>query len=112
MPIRPENKARYPKDWKQIRARILERAHDCCEFCGVRNHSVHFNERTGMFVKVVLTIAHLSEEIEDCSPENLRALCQACHNKLDAPMRARHRAENRERKRQEKEKTFNFDTNA
>ena len=26
MPIRPENKHRYPRDWKQIRAAILDRA--------------------------------------------------------------------------------------
>ena len=26
MPIKPENKARYPKDWKAIRAEVLERA--------------------------------------------------------------------------------------
>lgn len=30
MPIKPENKARYPADWKAIRARILERAGDRC----------------------------------------------------------------------------------
>lgn len=32
MPIKPENKARYPKDWKAIRAEILERAGDRCEW--------------------------------------------------------------------------------
>lgn len=37
MPIKPENKDRYPKDWKQIRARILERAGNCCEWCHVPN---------------------------------------------------------------------------
>ena len=37
MPIKPENKARYPKDWKQIRQRILERAKDECEKCKVPN---------------------------------------------------------------------------
>ena len=37
MPIKPENKDRYPKDWKQIRARILERAGNCCEWCRVPN---------------------------------------------------------------------------
>ena len=26
MPIKPENKSRYPKNWKQIRNSILERA--------------------------------------------------------------------------------------
>jgi 5-methylcytosine-specific restriction endonuclease McrA len=39
MPIKPENKARYPKDWKAIRARILERAGNCCEQCKVANHT-------------------------------------------------------------------------
>ncbi len=38
MPIKPENKARYPENWKEIRAQILERAHDCCEQCKVPNH--------------------------------------------------------------------------
>jgi hypothetical protein len=37
MPIRPENKGRYPADWKQIRAAILERAGNCCEQCKVAN---------------------------------------------------------------------------
>lgn len=37
MPIKPENRARYPRDWKQIRASILERAGHCCERCKVPN---------------------------------------------------------------------------
>ncbi len=37
MPIKPENKARYPKDWKQIRERILARAGNCCEKCKAPN---------------------------------------------------------------------------
>lgn len=37
MPIKPENKARYPADWKLIRASILERAGDRCEQCHVAN---------------------------------------------------------------------------
>ena len=28
MPIRPENKERYPADWKEIRRRIMARARD------------------------------------------------------------------------------------
>lgn len=31
MPIKPENAKRYPRDWKQIRARILARAGNRCE---------------------------------------------------------------------------------
>lgn len=37
MPIKPENKTRYPKDWKAIRVRILQRADDKCEQCQVPN---------------------------------------------------------------------------
>jgi 5-methylcytosine-specific restriction endonuclease McrA len=39
MPIKPYNRARYPSDWPAIRARILARAHDCCEQCGVLNRA-------------------------------------------------------------------------
>lgn len=78
MPIRPENRDRYPKDWKRIRARILERAHNRCEFCGVENHTMRLNPKTGKEAKIILTIAHLNHEPEDCRPENLRALCQRC----------------------------------
>lgn len=38
MPIRPENRARYPKDWKQVRARIMERAENRCECRGECGH--------------------------------------------------------------------------
>lgn len=39
MPIKPENKARYPANWKAIRAMILLRAWNCCEQCKVENGS-------------------------------------------------------------------------
>lgn len=40
MPIKPENKARYPENWKsEIRPAALERAHDCCEQCKVPNYA-------------------------------------------------------------------------
>lgn len=45
---------------------------------------------------VVLTVAHLNQEPWDMREENLRALCQACHNRLDASARARNRAVTRE----------------
>lgn len=91
MPIKPENKKRYPSNWKDIRAIILERAHNCCEFCGVENHSYRFNESTGRMARIVLTIAHLDHIPEHCNPDNLRALCQRCHNQYDA----KHRVETR-----------------
>lgn len=95
MPIRPENRSRYPKNWKQIREQILARANNRCEFCGVENHTMRLNPRTGREARVVLTIAHLDHTPENCVPDNLRALCQKCHNQYDAA----HRAETRKQTR-------------
>lgn len=95
MPIKPENKSRYPKNWKEIRERILKRANNRCEFCGVDNHTYRYNQNTGKDAYIVLTIAHMNEVIEDCSDENLRALCQRCHNRYDAKSRAEHRRKNK-----------------
>lgn len=96
MPIRPENKHRYPANWKQIRESILHRANNRCEFCGVENHSLRYrvDEKDGLEIptRIVLTIAHLDHQPENCDPSNLRALCQRCHNRYDAEHRAETRA--------------------
>lgn len=42
----------------------------------------------GAPVRVILTVAHLDHQPENCARENLRALCQRCHNRYDAPARA------------------------
>lgn len=42
MPIRPENKARYPKDWPAISKRIRERSGGRCE-----HHINGYNHQTG-----------------------------------------------------------------
>jgi hypothetical protein len=39
MPIKSENKSRYPANWLDIRAAILERAGNCCEQCKVANRT-------------------------------------------------------------------------
>jgi 5-methylcytosine-specific restriction endonuclease McrA len=90
MPIRAENRDRYPRDWKAIRAAILARAGNRCEGsplwpdCRADNHRPH--PATG--ARVVLTIAHLDHTPENCAADNLRAWCQRCHNAYDAAMRA------------------------
>lgn len=96
MPIKPENKSRYPKNWKAIRERILARAHNRCEWCGVLNHTTRLNPKTGRMAKIVLTIAHLDHTPENCSDDNLRALCQRCHNAYDAKQRSKNRINNKE----------------
>lgn len=89
MPIRAENKDRYPKDWPAISKAIRERAGQRCEECGAENYKPH--PLTGS--KVILTVAHLDHRPENCDPANLRAWCQKCHNAYDAPMRRRGIAE-------------------
>lgn len=37
MPIKPENKSRYPKNWQDIRKAILIRAKNSCEQCKAKN---------------------------------------------------------------------------
>lgn len=93
MPIKPENKARYPKNWKEIRARILARAKHVCEWpdCGAVNGNP--NPVTGS--KVVLTIAHLDHTPENCDDSNLRAWCQRCHLRYDADHHAKNAYETR-----------------
>lgn len=41
----PCDYSKYSKNWKQIRAAILERAGNKCEFCGVPNYSVGYRDR-------------------------------------------------------------------
>jgi len=120
MPIRQENKSRYPKDWPAIADSIRARAGNRCEKCSapngewiMRGNESHagtymlpdgqvFDDETGQrlgvargseynskrMVKIVLTVAHLDHTPENCDPDNLRAWCQQCHNRYDAPMRA------------------------
>ena len=41
MPIRPENKHRYPADWKTVIVpAVRERSGNVCEECGVKNYSL------------------------------------------------------------------------
>ena len=42
MPIRLENKARYPVDWREISQAVRDEAGNRCESCGVRNGAMIF----------------------------------------------------------------------
>lgn len=119
MPIKPENRHRYPADWPEIRERILQRAGWRCEHpgCLARQYSVGWwvlldgglwrwcaawgqndNPRTYSEARqvaaeldherseegpkpivIVLTVAHLDHQPENCADDNLRALCQRHH---------------------------------
>ena len=94
MPIKPENKSGYPRNWKEIRERILSRANNRCEFCGVENLTYRYNHQTCKYAYIVLTIAHIDHTPENCSDYNLKALCQRCHNQYDAEHRKQTRKGN------------------
>ncbi|HVY12115.1 MAG TPA: hypothetical protein VHB73_00960 [Alphaproteobacteria bacterium] len=119
MPIRPENKARYPKNWSEISARIrFDRAGGRCECtgeCGLDHEKEYenfepeflYDPRTDAKLgspqrciaihhalhpitqaKVILTTAHLpGKEIEECGDDDIKGMCQRCHNRMDARMR-------------------------
>ncbi|PTB23471.1 hypothetical protein C9I56_38960 [Paraburkholderia caribensis] len=106
MPIRPENRARYPKNWKEIVAAVRERSGDRCEGspdypdCR-RPNGWLLNKRTGELTddgqiaetwelvdgdkvsRIVLTTAHLDHVPENCDLSNLRHMCQRCHLNYD-----------------------------
>lgn len=119
----PFQRERYPENWfTEIRPAIMERAGERrgpsgaiiqearCEWCGVRNHSQVWREHKQGYTVIVLTIAHLGIALPDgsagdkhnkmdCRPENLAALCQACHLREDLDDHIRHAAETRARKK-------------
>lgn len=87
----PFHRERYPKDWEEISRRIRARSGGKCEFCGAENHKPH--PITGS--KVVLTVAHLDHNPQNCADENLRALCQRCHLRYDIDLHKRNSAQTR-----------------
>lgn len=112
MPIRPENRDRYPPDWPEIRKRILARAQHRCEWegCAAFHRQLGYwrdevwvplpralrdagvdkpcivasKEGPLKIIMIVLTIAHLDHVPEHCDDDNLRAWCQRHHLRYDA----------------------------
>jgi len=125
MPIKPEHRDRYPADWNEIRAKVLNRAGLRCELCGAEHldwiarrrscaalwislgqfKPLIFPERANQKpedflrpVRVILTIAHLDPTYGSSDPKHLLALCQRCHLKIDAHVHSQARKLTREGK--------------
>lgn len=107
MPIRLEERHRYPPDWPAISAAIRKgRAGNRCECIGEcgQDHGFALGGEPARCPRrhrdpcpsnpshpTILTVAHLDHTPENCDPSNLKAMCQACHLRYDA----RHHAESR-----------------
>ncbi|WP_341909620.1 hypothetical protein [Ferrovibrio terrae] len=125
MPIKPENRSRYPADWPQIAQAIKDGARWRCQKCGVKHAALGGRDADGLWysagsidcsgrmpargteawcyrdghrpmhlriVQIIITVAHLDHQPENCDPENLRAWCQRCHNLYDQAHRRRNAA--------------------
>lgn len=114
MPIRPEDRSRYPADWRAFSRRVREeRAGGRCECegeCGLHRTNPgprRCEERNGERARwargrIVLTVAHLNAAGGPCACDPLcaddahvRAMCQRCHLRYDAPLHARNASRRR-----------------
>ena len=87
----PMDKARYPANWKEIALDIKTAAGWRCSGCGMkcREPGEKFDTH-----KRTLTVHHIDHQPENCSRENLIALCAPCHLRADAKFHAEHRRAN------------------
>ncbi|MFD7590663.1 hypothetical protein ACFV84_35095 [Kitasatospora sp. NPDC059811] len=118
MPIRPENRHRYPTNWPDISLTIKQRGGWQCEClgeCGRGTHpgrcpNRHGAPAYGTGSTVVLTTAHLDHQPEHCDPANLRAMCQGCHLHYDRDHHRETAAATRRAAREEAGQLTFFDT--
>lgn len=108
MPIKPENKGLYPKDWPIISNLVKELADWKCAKCGKPHGEDVFVVGGGLWsksirqgwrdavgqpiggvipfpmneirqIRVILTTSHKDHDPANCKLSNLSSLCQRCH---------------------------------
>jgi 5-methylcytosine-specific restriction endonuclease McrA len=91
----PCNYKEYPDNWKWLSAQIIKDAGNKCELCyapnGVtvnRSKSSQYpwemaHQDGGKETVIVLTVHHIDSNKQNSKKQNLIALCQRCHLRLD-----------------------------
>lgn len=99
----PIDRSKYPPQWKEIVARIRQRAQGRCECdgeCGLHTTTGRCKEMNGQPAryakgKIILTTAHLCHD-ESCEVDaHLKQMCQRCHLRIDVEQHRKNAAATR-----------------
>lgn len=85
----PMDRRNYHPNWEAISAAVKEAAGQKCELCNARGGFIHWY--TGWVVQ--LTVHHIDGNPKNNSRQNLIALCERCHLRLDRGLRSRKKAQ-------------------
>jgi 5-methylcytosine-specific restriction endonuclease McrA len=110
MPVKDQSQ--YPggslrsREWLAIRGLVLHEQGHACAWCRAPDRVAIEREADGSWwlaegpnrTVIVLTVAHLDHRTRNNTRGNLRALCQRCHNRHDAPHRRANAARTRRAK--------------
>lgn len=96
----------YPSNWRDLALAIKEKAKWTCQGCQricrkpgetQAEFWVRLGKTDDKIGRYTLTVAHLNHAPDDCSPDNLKALCSACHCRYDMKQIQRKKYLKRER---------------
>ena len=96
----PCNYKEYPENWKWLSKQIISDAGNRCELCYAPNHELIVRKKDSGYpwqlaenvgdggdypklTKVILTVHHIDSDKNNSKKQNLIALCQRCHLRLD-----------------------------
>ena len=89
--------SKYPDDWSEISQRIRRRAKGRCECtgeCGLHRgqRCTERDHEKAQYAggEIVLTVAHRNHFKADCRDENLLAMCNTCHLRMDCVLHMEH----------------------